>query len=669
MRCDLYRKDISKAFLISLLIGAAVITMGCVSEPTPSPTPSLTAAPTPVPTTMPTPEPAQTIIIRTGTHRAGTATPASAPTPLTPPKPTATPTAVPTPTPTRVIRPTPTPRPTEAVPTATATPAPFASLDVDIDEDTRWRDLLDGLYHHERSCVEVEGGLEGLDMPILDDLSYALEHDVAMFACLEPGTARAVLLGATVAAFEEDDDIEVPQDEVACIRNVLTGVDAAAVVAAMAYDAEDRLPAGEFFAGFFQCIPKTLVNPFAALDTTEDFEDRLDCTRKVLADADAEIMLALMWEEETRDAEEFVLALWDCTSLEDEYGGTLDDHADRIRDATVIQAEHSLVAASDYEGDVDFFAFVAEEGTIYQIGVGLGTLEDATISLYGPFPDYDELYTANSRENGQTTSLYWQSPITDMVFVSVYGEGGTGGYSFFVQPVRLDDDHANIRGKGTPFAVGQEAWGELEFYGDVDAFRLDAEEGTVYEITVDLWTLEEAFLDVEDIYGKTVASAAAGTPDNKGRASAVWKAESSGFHYIFVHGDSTGTYSLSVKAWQDDHGDSSETATALQVGEYVKSRIDTERDIDYFVFNAEEGASYLIESELGDLSFISLSLLDRRGEIASDDNYRDDQPPRINWEAPATGEYWIAAESRGGEWEESTGTYGIVVWSRVQPER
>ena len=668
MRSDRYRKAIAKAFMIFLLIGAAVVAIGCVAEPTPSPTPSLTAAPTPVPTTIPTPEPTPGIIALTGAHRAGTATPDSAPTPLPSPTPTATPTAVPTPT-QRLVVPPP-PRPTEAVPTATATPAPFARLDVDIDRETLWRDLLDDLYPHERSCVEVEGGPDVLDMPILPDFQYPLDQEVAMFACLEPGTARAVLLGATVAAFEEDDDFEIPQDEVACIRNVLTGMDAAAVVAAMANDAEDRLPAGEFMAGFFRCIPKTWVSGMGdAQGTPEDTRDQIECARSALAGANAQIMVALMQEEETREAERFVETLLDCVFVEDGYQGTLDDHADRIRDATVIQAEHSLVAASDYEGEVDFFAFVAEKGTIYQIGVGLGTLEDVAISLLGPFPEYDELHTASSHENGQTTSLYWQSPITDMVFASVYGEGGTGDYSFFVHPVRLDDDHANIRGKGTAFAVGQEAWGELEFYGDVDTFRLDAEEGTVYEITVDLWTLEEAFLDVEDIYGKTVASSAAGTPDNKGRASAAWKAERSGFHYIFVHGDSTGTYSLSGKAWQDDHGDSSETATALQVGEYVKSRIDTERDIDYFVFEAREGASYLIESELGDLGYISLSLLDRRGEIASGNNYRDDQPPRIEWEAPATGKYWIAAESRGVEWDESTGTYGIVVWSRVQPER
>ena len=501
-------------------------------------------------------------------------------------------------------------------------------------------------------------------MPIMLELLDVLDHEVDMFACLEPGTARAVLLGATVAAFEEDDDFEIPEDEVACIQDTLTGMDAAAVVAAMAHDTEDPLPAGEFMAEFFRCIPKGWVSAFAALDTPEAFDERVDCARGTLASVNAEMMAALMRDEETLEAEGFFSALMDCTYfLEELVEGILDDHADRIADATVVEAGHTLIAAMEYEYDVDFFAFVAEEGTTNQVSVGLGTLEDVTFSLHGPYPEYDELHSASSHENGQVTSIFWQSPYTDMVFVSVHGEGGTGDYSFFVGVVNLHDDHANIRGKGTAFAVGEEAWGELEFYGDVDAFRLDAEEGTVYEVTVDLWTLEEASLHVEDIYGKTVAAAAAGTPDNGGRESALWKAERSEFHYILVQGDSTGAYSLTGQAWQDDHGDSSETATALRVGEYLKSRIDTGRDIDYFVFRAEEGASYLIESELGDLGFISLSLLDRRGEIASDDNYRDGQPARIHWEAPADGEYWIAVEGR------DTGTYGIVVWSKVQPER
>ena len=176
------RKYTSPAFLAAWLIGVAAITMGCAAEPAPIPTQTF-SAPSPIaPTLTPAPEPA--------------------PTPTPTPTPTITPTGVPAPTPTRFISPTPTPRPKEAFPTATATPAPFAQLDVDIHRETLWRDLLDDLYPHERSCIEVEAGADGLDMPVLDDYPYALDLEVAMFACLEPGTARAILLSAMVAAFE-----------------------------------------------------------------------------------------------------------------------------------------------------------------------------------------------------------------------------------------------------------------------------------------------------------------------------------------------------------------------------------------------------------------------------------------------------------------------------------
>ena len=145
----------------------------------------------------------------------------------------------------------------------------------------------------------------------------------------------------------------------------------------------------------------TLVNSLAALDTPEDFEDRMDCARKVLEGVDAEVMVALIWEEETRESERFISTLIDCIPIQDGYMDVEDEHADWIRDATIVEVEHSLVAASDYESDVDFFAFVAEEGTIYQIGAGLGTLENASITLYGPFPNYEELYIASSYKNGE----------------------------------------------------------------------------------------------------------------------------------------------------------------------------------------------------------------------------------------------------------------------------
>ena len=38
----------------------------------------------------------------------------------------------------------------------------------------------------------------------------------------------------------------------------------------------------------------------------------------------------------------------------------------------------------DYDGDVDYFRFQAEEGQSYQIDVALGTLDDSSLMLLGP---------------------------------------------------------------------------------------------------------------------------------------------------------------------------------------------------------------------------------------------------------------------------------------------
>ena len=47
-------------------------------------------------------------------------------------------------------------------------------------------------------------------MPVLLEFLYPLDQEVAMFACLEPGTARAVLLGAAVAFLQEDETFRDP---------------------------------------------------------------------------------------------------------------------------------------------------------------------------------------------------------------------------------------------------------------------------------------------------------------------------------------------------------------------------------------------------------------------------------------------------------------------------
>ena len=60
----------------------------------------------------------------------------------------------------------------------------------------------------------------------------------------------------------------------------------------------------------------------------------------------------------------------------------VDDHGDGVDDATAIRVGADVQGAVDYDDDIDFFRFQAEQGESYQIDVALGTLDDSIVDLY-----------------------------------------------------------------------------------------------------------------------------------------------------------------------------------------------------------------------------------------------------------------------------------------------
>ena len=181
--------------------------------------------------------------------------PAPAPTATAPPAPAPTPTALPpvTPIPTQFPRPAgaaarTTPRSTPSPPAS-----PIADLDIAVDSSTSWSDLFSTLDAAEQSCLREGFGSTltmALAQPILRE-GQAEDWEVTVFSCLTPGTARAVFLAGSIARAEED-DVELGEDELTCLRETVAGADVASVVAAE----RDGDPAvGEFLAAFIACLP------------------------------------------------------------------------------------------------------------------------------------------------------------------------------------------------------------------------------------------------------------------------------------------------------------------------------------------------------------------------------------------------------------------------------
>ena len=107
----------------------------------------------------------------------------------------------------------------------------------------------------------------------------------------------------------------------------------------------------------------------------------------------------------------------------------------------------------------------------------------------------------------------------------------------------------------------------------------------------------------------------------------------------------------------DDHPDTADGATPLDVGEAASGSVDYEYDVDFFVFEAEAGGFYRIDVSLGTLSDSVAGLYDaEESELASNDDYLNLES-RIDWQAENSGTYYVAVAG----YSELTGSYTLTV--------
>ena len=239
----------------------------------------------------------------------------------------------------------------------------------------------------------------------------------------------------------------------------------------------------------------------------------------------------------------------------------VDDHGDRIAEATPAALGEAVAGVVGSQGDVDVFVFDAAVGRTYQIDVALGTLHDSTVTLY----DTDGYQLAYNDDHSGTLAsrLNWQATASGPHYVGVAGYStatSAGTYTLAIALVSADsvpdlspvpredvaDDHADSREQATPVAVGEATAGELQHAGDVDYFVFEAEPGQLYQIDVALGTLSDSVATLYDADGYQVDY----NDDHSGTLASRlnWQATASGPHYVGVAGFSTsaGTYTLII---------------------------------------------------------------------------------------------------------------------------
>ena len=104
----------------------------------------------------------------------------------------------------------------------------------------------------------------------------------------------------------------------------------------------------------------------------------------------------------------------------------------------------------------------------------------------------------------------------------------------------------------------------------------------------------------------------------------------------------------------DDHADMSEDATVVAVDVATEGVIENLLDVDFFAFQAEAGVTYQMDVAPVTMSDPYMALYDAFGELDYSDDY-EDLAPRIYWEAPSSGTYYVAVEGY------DLGTYVLTI--------
>lgn len=116
-----------------------------------------------------------------------------------------------------------------------------------------------------------------------------------------------------------------------------------------------------------------------------------------------------------------------------------------------------------------------------------------------------------------------------------------------------------------------------------------------------------------------------------------------------------------------DHGRDADRATSVLVPSSTKGNIESAGDHDWFQFNASQGVTYTLETELGTLPDSVLRLIgpDGLAQLAMNDDTVAGPASSIQWTAPDSGAYYLDV---GGYGNSDLGNYLLHIQAYVDIE-
>ena len=205
-------------------------------------------------------------------------------------------------------------------------PAQFLSsalgVDVELSED-------------EAACLrESLAGIDAAALMADDDSAASAELGMAMLSCV-PGQILSSVIG---------EDVELSEDEAACLRESLAGIDAAALMAD-----DDSAASAELGMAMLSCVPGQILSSVIGEDV-ELSEDEASCLRESLTGIDA---AALMADDDSAASAELGMAMLSCvpgqilSSVIDEDVELSEDEASCLRELVANTDVAALVVADE----------------------------------------------------------------------------------------------------------------------------------------------------------------------------------------------------------------------------------------------------------------------------------------------------------------------------------
>ena len=326
-----------------------------------------------------------------------------------------------------------------------------------------------------------------------------------------------------------------------------------------------------------------------------------------------------------------------------------DDHPNTFTNPTVAGEGQTIAGEIGYRADVDSFRVEVERGRIYRVQMDSRGNENISWNVTGSTPDPD--ITRFGDGFFQYTEVYSNSYYHVRVLGGTddAGERATGSYSLtFSSYLPGEDDHGESAEQATNINAGEATPGKIEYRGDRDFFRFQAEPRITYRFDVQFHGLEELEvhdlsgeaerrLTVEELAGRAEIALHDGSGEEVGRSWGLdleaieaelerillWATPVAGPYHVSVEFDYHLPYDLTLTVIPDQP-DQPEGAPEIKTGQSLDGSVG-QGDVDYFRVHLVEGQEYVLYTFGSDFSHVwefSTELFDDSGDALSEDDER-----------------------------------------------